>query len=183
MLQQSTVDQCLLIIENSLMQKPQWDSSVWLINLRQRHLPDNTQHLQQTSTPLTGFEPAIPVSEWLRTQSKWHLSTIHLPHKWNLHGVRPSKKESTGQKLFAPYTYSTTQLFCSTENATISTEPYISFDRYSNKRKMCMLTTPYGMQNYSKHVLKNNPYMVTKVSTKFVNAVIHRITIMTFHSL
>jgi hypothetical protein len=46
-----------------------------------------------------------------------------------------------------------------------------------------MLTTPYGIQNYSKHVLKNNPYTITKVSTKFVNAVIHGITSMTFHSL
>jgi hypothetical protein len=33
-----------------------------------------------------------------------------------------------------------------------------------------MLTTPYGMQNYS-----------TQVSTKFVNAIIHRIISMTMH--
>jgi len=46
-----------------------------------------------------------------------------------------------------------------------------------------MLTTPFGMQNYSKHILKNKSYMVKKVSTKFVNAAIHRITSMAFHSL
>ena len=39
------------------------DSSGRVISSSQRHLPDNTQHSQQTFMPLVGFEPTISVGE------------------------------------------------------------------------------------------------------------------------
>jgi hypothetical protein len=55
------------------------------------------------------------ITPWMRFSrlpSKWHLSTIHL---------RPGTKESTMQKTVCTIHVSTTQLFCSTKNAIIST--------------------------------------------------------------
>jgi len=40
-----------------------YDSSGLVISPTQRHLPDNTQHSQQTSMPPMGFEPKISAGE------------------------------------------------------------------------------------------------------------------------
>ena len=40
-----------------------YDSSGPMISPSQRPLPDNTQHSQQISMPLVGFEPTIPANE------------------------------------------------------------------------------------------------------------------------
>jgi len=43
----------------------QYDSSGRVISPTQSHLPDNTQHSQQTETmSLAGFEHTIPATEW-----------------------------------------------------------------------------------------------------------------------
>ena len=47
----------------------QWESSVRMIGLSQRLLPDNTKLSQKTYMSSAGFEPIIPASEWPQTHA------------------------------------------------------------------------------------------------------------------
>ena len=63
--QQPPVGQDLLILEvsrsHTTAHHSRQDSSGRVISSSQRPLPDNTQHSQQTSMPLVGFEPTTSV--------------------------------------------------------------------------------------------------------------------------
>jgi hypothetical protein len=64
--QQPQVGQGLLIYlvsRSHMMHHSRYDSSGWVISLSQRPLRDNTQHLQQSFTPLVGFEPTVSAGE------------------------------------------------------------------------------------------------------------------------
>jgi len=47
----------------------QWESSVRMIGLSQRLLPDNTQLSQKIYMSSAEFEPTIPGSEWPQTHA------------------------------------------------------------------------------------------------------------------
>jgi len=54
----------------------QWESSVRMIGLSQRLLPDNIQLSQKTYMSSAEFEPTIPASEWPQTHALDHEATV-----------------------------------------------------------------------------------------------------------
>jgi len=69
--QQPPVGQDFLIHEvsgsHTMMHHSRQESTGGVKSLSQRPLLDNTQHSQQTSMPLVGFEPTISAGKWLQT--------------------------------------------------------------------------------------------------------------------